>query len=361
MAPPTAKANRSRNRTLALAGSLVALGGLGYYLYNFWSHTQTLPSSSRQADDERNRGKRVSLTETNRLRLTSFWQNIRPSLSLSIAPNFVRSSGNIHLLAQLLRDLSQDFTVTLIAPPPAHVRKLHDGHSVTTSPDREDYGVHSVALLADQLQGIDGFDPRRTLEYSKEDGRQSLARALACDAHCEVMFQSIDVASDALFEDERGDEDGDLTPRASSPVSQQHLKNHTHLFMNGFSAPPSHNAERQATLLEKYHADVARIRKSSNLVIFLILPVSQKGPSLTASSPSVDVEDNSDQSTIWTLDIESILKPFLLPGQKDLSSRVPGIKIIDSRIQGTQPTASNLSVAWTEGAKRLCHFASSWT
>jgi hypothetical protein len=203
-----------------------------------------------------------------------------------------------------------------------------------------------VAELGHSLSNIASFDSRRVLEYSKEEGRLALARALACDAHCEVMVEAIDSTSSeeigtstrrqngSAFSVRRGDDDdhdGDLTPRASSPLP---------LHQNDQNA-----YEERISLLETYHADMARIRKSSSVLIFLLLPVRYPQSQLPTTS----------YMTVSELDLETVIQPFLLPGQTELSSRVPGVKIVDERRAET-----DIRKAWSQAGKRVGSLSKGW-
>lgn len=206
-------------------------------------------------------------------------------------------------------------------------------------------GIESVTELSQALEGVDGFDARRILEYSKEEGRLALARALACDAHCELMLQAYGArkaTADSLFDNDDDDdstEDGDVTPRAVSPARGDlpSLPASRRQVSRG-----TEEEQRQATLLEKYHAEVARIRKSSSLVVFLLLPVGE-GPHLQTLLGPNGATASTNSASVSGLDLDMVLKPFCMPGQRDLSSRVPGVKIIDCR-----PGDSNMQRAGSE-------------
>lgn len=261
------------------------------------------------------------------------------------------------LLEDLLSILSQHYLVTLIAPPPPH----HSATSPHTSPSPGDHqpssasssspsagtGIESVASLSHSLSSITNFDSRRVLEYSKEEGKLALARALACDAHCEVMIEakrsskedynnSNENESDSLFADD--EQDGELTPRATSP-SPSPNDNHNHKLKD------INSQEYKISLLEKYHADMARIRKSSGLLIFLLLPVNLAQSHLPTTS----------QMTVSELDLETVIQPFLLPGQKELSSRVPGVKIVDERT-----AEKDIAKAWSQAGRRVGSLSKGW-
>lgn len=277
--------------------------------------------------------------------------------------------------------LSQDFLVTLIAPPNAH------------EPEAE--GFESIEELAHALEGIQDFDTRRVLEYGTEDGRLALARELGCNAHCEVMLEPMGrlpnghtaAKMQSLINNEEASandtEDGDVTPRATSPARPKPMhppplrRHHSRDDVEG---------ERKAAMLEKYHAEMARIRKSSSLLVFLLLPVAHsqtESLDILTSSPSKQHQSpgkRASNASTADLDTETILRPFLLPGQRDLSSRVPGVKVIDCRIlsqmqatkrdssvspMSTSPSqdGTNLRMwqAWREGASRLCRFSVGWS
>lgn len=188
-----------------------------------------------------------------------------------------------------------------------------------------------MAELSHSLAHIAQFDSRRVLEYSKEEGKQSLARALGCDAHCEVMIEHREPAREQM---NGTDEhlDGDQTPRAASP----HL------------GRPSE--EDKIAVLEHYHADMARIRKSSSLLIFLLLPLT------SATGQDRDATRRSPSSVVSELSIETVIQPFLLPGQEEFSSRVPGVKIVDGRSR-----AMTKEQAWSQAAQRVGALSTGWS
>jgi hypothetical protein len=264
-------------------------------------------------------------------------------------------------LQQLVSLVSQHYTVTLIAP----------SSSVRYSGVEEEQRLAAVDYLAMCLAEIATFDQRRILEYEKEEGRFSLARALASDAHCEVMVEHTaqveadEEGADSLFGNDDdfyngpAADDGDKTPRAASPVARQ---------VNGVTPGRLVRSDSQNhalnTALENYHAEMARIRKSSGLLIFLLLPL-----------PAVKMDgrrNKTNTSNMWTVDIESVLRPFLMPGQRDLSARVPGVKVIDERLPiavsaANEPPSpsiaerSTLDRAWLEAANRIGQLGQGWS
>ncbi|PWN33767.1 uncharacterized protein FA14DRAFT_65170 [Meira miltonrushii] len=337
---------RNRNRTFAAIGGAIALAGLGYYAFT------TFTSGN---DSKKDNGPGSSILSKKK--------GPRPSLSLSIPPTFTHSPANLRLLESLLTTLSANYVITLILPP------------VGTS-NTSDFNHDSLDRISDLFGHIEGFDARRVLEYGKEEGRLSLARALACDAHCEVMFETFETndtnADLALFDDEMDEDndtvDGDKTPRASSPVP--HLRSSINGNTLTASAQSIQDDQHLSSALEKYHAEVARIRKSSGLLIFLVLPIAKiKSRSHTNGNAHSNGMAPVDTG-IWSLKAESILKPFLMAGQSDLSARVPGVKIIDGRIAEQKPQKKqsnkpqqNASIpkAWTDAAQRLAHLSSGWS
>ena len=199
---------------------------------------------------------------------------------------------------------------------------------------------------------------------------------MACDAHCEVMFEMIETnesnGSMALFEDEMDEDnetiDGDKTPRASSPVP--HLRTSIHGNTLTASAQSIQDDQSLSNALEKYHAEVARIRKSSGLLIFLVLPIAKSKSRFHTNGNNHTNGISSLDIGIWSLKPESVLKPFLMAGQRDLSARVPGVKIIDGRIADQKPqkkqitkVQQNTSIpkAWSDAAQRLAHFSNGWS
>jgi hypothetical protein len=241
------------------------------------------------------------------------------------------------LLEGLLSMLSQYYLVTLIAPPPSPLQSSHADSTSSTSGSGG--GVESVAALSHSLSHIDDFDSRRVLEYSKEEGRLALARALACDAHCETMIEVLKSTEGGEDNDDEGN-DGDLTPRATSPAPM--------------SSKQRRAEDDKVALLEKYHADMAQIRKSSSLLIFLILPVTS-----SSALPRLGIDDGKESPplTISQVDVETVIQPFLLPGQQELSSRVPGVKVVDERRRSTQ---AGIKEAWTQAAKRVGLMSKGW-
>lgn len=339
---------RNRNRTVAAIGGAIALVGLGYYAFT------TLTSGN-----DSNKNNKGSSSNT-----TSKKKGPRPSLSISIPPTFTHSSSNLRLLESLLTTLSENYVITLILPP---VGLTHDSSS------KSEFNHESLDRISELFGHIQGFDARRVLEYGKEEGRLSLARALACDAHCEVMFEpfeSKDSSADvALFDDEMDEDndtvDGDKTPRASSPVP--HLRTSVNGNTLTASAQSIQDDQNLSSALERYHAEVARIRKSSGLLIFLVLPITRsKSHSYTNGNAHPNGASSVD-SGIWSLKAESVLKPFLMAGQRDLSARVPGVKIIDGRIaeqkkQTMKPQQiASISRAWSDAAQRLAHLSGGWS
>jgi hypothetical protein len=239
--------------------------------------------------------------------------------------------------------LSQYYIVTLIAPPPIPVTQSHETTAIPVVASGDGGGgVESVAALSHSLSHITGFDSRRVLEYSKEEGRLALARALACDAHCETMVEAIkDPASSSSSRGSRfndGDgSDGESTPRATSPAP--------------LSAKQRQALDEKVEVLEKYHADMAQIRKSSSLLIFLLLPIA------ATSLPNIEKETEPPKLTIPHVDVETVIQPFLLPGQQELSSRVPGVKVVDERRRSTE---AGITEAWTQAAKRVGLLSKGW-
>ncbi|UZJ57291.1 hypothetical protein CBS101457_006611 [Exobasidium rhododendri] len=252
----------------------------------------------------------------------------------------------MELLEGLLSTLSQYYTVTLIAPPPP----VDEASPLAASVGSR---VETVAMLGQNLTSVPNFDSRRVLEYSKEEGRLALARALACDAHCEVMLEVVGGAEEEAndtssvhdcrngingYSTDDQDGDGDRTPRANSPVFFEKNNQQQHDLLQQAE-------EKKVSLLETYHADMARIRKSSSVLIFLLLPVAFP----QSRSPT------TSHLTISELDVETVIRPFLLPGQSELSSRVPGVKIVDER-RGEKDTGT----AWSQAGKRVGLLSRGW-
>ncbi|SAM84383.1 uncharacterized protein UBRO_05626 [Ustilago bromivora] len=150
---------------IAIAGGLVSAAGLAYLLYNY------LPSSStpKESDDDDVSGRRGSLKST-----SSSTSRIRPSLSLSLSPTFMRDQASISDLRTLLTTLSPLFVIHVILPG---------------SEDEElSASISSLIHSLSTPTAIPELDARRILEYTRSSGRFALSRALACDCHVEVSL-----------------------------------------------------------------------------------------------------------------------------------------------------------------------------
>ena len=118
----------------------------------------------------------------------------RPTLSLSLPPHFPRTSEGLSLLADLLEELSEHYLIHLIVPslpsssqgPPDMQANRPPGYD--EDQERDITLDPSAASLARAFAHVRHFDKRRILEYSKPEGRQAVARALACDAHVQVLL-----------------------------------------------------------------------------------------------------------------------------------------------------------------------------
>lgn len=341
---------RNRNRTVATIGGAIALIGLGYYAL----------TTFRSSNDP---NKRDHASGSN----TSKKKAPRPSLSISIPPTFCHTNDNFRLLESILRTLSIHYVITLILPP------LYQSHDTRS---KDDLNQHNLHRISDQFGHIEGFDTRRVLEYGKEEGRLSLARALACDAHCEVMFEVFETdglnSDGGLFDNEMDEDndtvDGDKTPRASSPIP--HLRSTINEKSLSASAQSIQDDQSISSALERYHAELARIRKSSGLLIFLVLPLEKNQSKFHVNGNANSNHSSSIDTGIWSLSPERVLKPFLMAGQRDLSARVPNVKIIDGRIAEQKAQKKQISIkqkvqsvssAWSDAAQRLAHLSSGWS
>ncbi|KAJ1024395.1 hypothetical protein NDA18_004562 [Ustilago nuda] len=155
---------RSTN-AIAIVGGLVSAAGLAYLLYNY------LPSSStpKESDDDDVSGRRGSLKST-----SSSTSPIRPSLSLSLSPTFIRDRASISGLRTLLTTLSPLFVIHVILPG---------------SEDEElSASISSLIHSLSTPTAIPELDVRRILQYTRSSGRLALSRALACDCHVEVSL-----------------------------------------------------------------------------------------------------------------------------------------------------------------------------
>lgn len=273
--------------------------------------------------------------------IASVLQRYKATLSLSLPATFTRNDENMTLLKELLSVICENYTVTLIAPPPLNSSEdsidIPKGASDHPAIDPAGSGVETVAALSQSLSDIQSFDARRVLEYSKEEGRLALARALSCDAHCEVLLETL---KDGQSPHKRRagqrleEADGDITPRAHSPHRP-----------NGQSTV---DINEEVSLLEQYHADMARIRKSSSLLVFLVLP-------LKTTPQEEEQRISTSKTSISDIEVETVIQPFLLPGQEELSSRVPGVKIVDAR--AAEP---DIRKAWIKAAHRITALSKGW-
>lgn len=195
--PNTRNQARSRNRTLALAGGAVAAASLAYAAYQWYRSSSasgpsgpSLPRSGGLAGSGDGTAQRKANLQASKSapKLAS-----RPTLSLSLPPHFPRTSEGLSLLADLLQELSEHYLIHLIVPtlqspqgPPDMQLNRPPGFDedqetdITLDP--------SAASLARALAHVPHFDKRRILEYSKPEGRQAVARALACDAHVQMLL-----------------------------------------------------------------------------------------------------------------------------------------------------------------------------
>ncbi|PWN24691.1 hypothetical protein BDZ90DRAFT_262912 [Jaminaea rosea] len=156
--------NRRRRRPDALAifgaaGAAVALVGAGYYWYSQWAAS----GSKKEADPS------SSAPTSTASSSQAFAQ--RPTLSLTV-PASLPSSSISHLYTQVVTPLAQQYNIHLILPS---------------------------TLEALPESTIDGLDTRRILRYSTSKGAYSVARALGCNAHVELL---------AGKGEDHGDDDG---------------------------------------------------------------------------------------------------------------------------------------------------------
>lgn len=226
----------------------------------------------------------------------------RPSLSLSLPPSFSRTPASLDLLRQLIETLSPAFLIHLITPPPPEDASQGDSGG-------DEYGVQSVAELAAALQDIALFDSRRVLEYSRSEGRQALARALACDAHLEVFLGS-------LPDDAEGP--------GMSAVQQEGEES---------EKPDKNEYEGPAA---QYRGDIERLRRACGLVILLALPP------LPGASALRSTAERAAQAQV-----NEVLSHY--------RANPPGVRLVDSRAQH-----SDVRAAWTDAAAQVREFRQGW-
>lgn len=293
----------------------------------------------------------------------------RPSMSLSLPPTFARTPRAMLILRRLLADLSAVYVVTLISPPPLHAANANaaavsNGTALFGNDDDDeeeekeeeagavaggggDVGTASVAALAESLKDVDGFDQRRVLEYEKPEGRMSLGRALACDAHVEVLLQQQQQhrrhGRDSEPGDEEGDDDdGDSTPRAGSPVFGSSAS---------LSRKQREKSKEDGSSLKKYQLGLEQLRKATGVLVVLGLASLQDADSTAFVDQRTRAGQNGSakpgearlhQSV--ELDPDQILGAF-----RD----VPGVKTIDCR-------GAYGDEGWKEAAEMLVGLRSGW-
>ncbi len=211
---------RSRNRTLALAGGALAALSLAYGAYTWYTSGPAGPAfrpgagPATPAADAKGKGRfdgagAASSGASSKLAA-------RPSLSLSLPPSFRRTEESLQQLAELLEELSQHYLVHLILPETDAATSsnqqtprfaVHAGAPRRGPPGLNDSGRDlalpqepSAASIAAALCAVPNFDIRRILEYSVAPGRQAVARALACDAHVQVLLPAAAAAAAAAEE-----------------------------------------------------------------------------------------------------------------------------------------------------------------
>ena len=184
--PPSARMSnnnrtRSRNQTLALVGGAVAAASLALAAYRWYGSSGASADGPGQSSGAGARRPGASSTAPR--------TGARPTMALSLPPEFSHAPDSIRSLAQLLRTLSEHYVIHLIAPEspsgPSHSNFPPGGRPAP--PSLDDEGDEPDEKLARSLSGIPNFDTRRILEYSQPAGRHALGRALACDAHVHVL------------------------------------------------------------------------------------------------------------------------------------------------------------------------------
>ncbi|KDN51331.1 hypothetical protein K437DRAFT_254919 [Tilletiaria anomala UBC 951] len=204
---PQAKGSRNRNRTFALAGATLAVLSLSYSVYRWYQASNAprppslprsagLGGSASGADDSRRSQAATGRTARNGASRGQDMQPLaaRPTLTLSLPPEFPHTPQALGLLSDMLSDLAPHYLIHLIIPaapsssapssrsPPA----LDEVHTLS---EEVDVAFDLTAgNLSRTFSHIQSFDARRILEYSKPEGRHALARALACDAHLHVLL-----------------------------------------------------------------------------------------------------------------------------------------------------------------------------
>lgn len=146
-----------------------------------------------------------------------------------------------------------------------------------------DLTLESIDNLAFELSRIDHFDTRRILEYSSDEGRAALSRSLKSDAHVEVLL--------------------------SPSTEHSQTSNHSEV-----SSKDKKRSENKETRLKEYKPLLELLRKSSGLIVFLVLP----------SPPSTSTGTSSDRSEL-DLSTEAVLGPF------GSGVHIPGIRVFDLR------------------------------
>lgn len=286
-------------------------------------------------------------------------------MSLSLPPSFARTSEAMASLRSLLATLSTFYVVTLIAPPPQpHSDDAVPAEGPTSNgtalfdneEDEDDMreaskmadsqsggGVASVAALAESLKDIDGFNEHRVLEYERPEGRMALGRALACDAHVEVLISQSDLNERKETNDEldTGD-DGESTPRAGTPV------------LGNRSAPLSRKqgaqSQKDEDSLEKYHTGLEQLRKSTGVLVMLALPPLRGfEPSSRAKQHAASTLLNgTGRSGVNESSPATILERF---------HSTSGVKIIDCRGDNHFDSAAS---SWKDAAEKLVELRNGW-
>lgn len=146
-----------------------------------------------------------------------------------------------------------------------------------------DLTLESIDNLAFELSRIDHFDTRRIIEYSSDKGRAALSRSLKSDAHVEVLL--------------------------SPSTEHSQTSNHSEV-----SSKDKKRSENKETRLKEYKPLLELLRKSSGLIVFLVLP----------SPPSTSTGTSSDRSEL-DLSTEAVLGPF------GSGVHIPGIRVFDLR------------------------------
>ncbi|PWN45170.1 hypothetical protein IE81DRAFT_320339 [Ceraceosorus guamensis] len=254
-----------------VGGAVIGLATLAWVAWS-WSNSRASPGDQAGGD-----GRTVGGASGSRTRDGHGAKGIpssRPTLSLAMPQTDEPTSEYLLRIRELLLPvIAQVFSVHLLLPAD------HESKS-----DAEI--LSCIQALSSKLKDIDGYDERRTMLHETESGKLTLARAIKCDAHVEVLMDS------------------------------------------------SRHEECTKTDMDAYHDAISRLRKSTSLLVFLVLP----DPGHTAS------QDNGR--------IDSFLRPY--SSGTRMARGDAEVRVLDLR--QTSPAER----AWREGAERLSALSKGW-